>query len=111
VSAGSAGALKPAAAPFLCAAHTAGLADLRQMLHVGDSVRDDVCGAHRLGLRSVLLQRPEGSSFRLGVGAFGAEPPVDETKAKKADAKISTLRQLERLVEAWGIDGALPSSL
>lgn len=93
VSAAFAGAFKPAAAPFLAAARAAGVAEPRHVVHVGDSFRDDVAGARALGMRAVLLRRPQGNSdLTHHPSTNGAVEP---------DAIISSLRELPELLQAW----------
>lgn len=58
VTAGDAGAEKPAAAPFLMAAAAAGCHP-RHVVHLGDSVAKDLRGALDAGMSAVLVTRPE----------------------------------------------------
>ena len=69
VTAADAGAAKPSAAPFWHAAAAAGCHP-RSMLHVGDAVDADLCGALAAGYRAVLLTR-DGAPSRPA-----AEPPL-----------------------------------
>lgn len=52
------GAAKPHVAPFLAAAAAAGCHP-SQIVHVGDSIESDLVGALAVGMRALLLTRPE----------------------------------------------------
>ena len=58
VTAADAGAAKPHPSPFLLAAAAAGCHPT-EIVHVGDSVQSDLVGALTVGMRAVLLTRPE----------------------------------------------------
>ncbi len=57
------GAAKPAASIFHAACAQLGC-DASQVLHVGDDTRTDVLGAHRAGLRTCWINRPDGGAAR-----------------------------------------------
>ncbi len=56
VSSASVGAAKPSPAVFLAALEVAGC-DPGEAVHVGDSMANDVAGAHAAGIRAVLVDR------------------------------------------------------
>jgi putative hydrolase of the HAD superfamily len=66
VTSAEAGAAKPAGAVF-AAALEAGRADAADAVHIGDSLDEDVAGAHAAGIAAVLLIR-DGSATPAAAG-------------------------------------------
>jgi len=85
------GAAKPDAAPYLAAAHLARVSDLRSILHVGDSLENDVRGAKALGIQSVLLSRP---------GLTNTEKHNEDITCNDAEIKIQSLWELEGKIDS-----------
>lgn len=46
---------KPAPSHFLAAMHAAGTRDLSRVVHVGDSLKHDIAGAHAAGIDSIFI--------------------------------------------------------
>ena len=84
VASAGAGARKPSAAIFERALSLAGVAP-SEAIHVGDSIEDDVEGAHTAGIRPVLLRRDGGTG-----------PPGVTTIASLVDLESLTLTSLTR---------------
>ncbi|CAE7744635.1 unnamed protein product, partial [Symbiodinium sp. CCMP2456] len=87
ISSANAGAPKPRAAPFLASAAAAGTWPC-QVLHVGDSLADDVLGAKRMGMKAVHLRR---GTVKDDAQATSAAP----------DASIASLSELPALLTSW----------
>lgn len=84
INATDVGAAKPEPAMFEAARRFLGLMP-GQIVHIGDDPETDVLGAARVGMRTVWVNRS-------GKDWPGGEP---------ADAEISTLEELEILLEQW----------
>ncbi|CAA9327814.1 MAG: Hydrolase [uncultured Lysobacter sp.] len=83
------GAAKPAASIFHAACTQLGVAPA-QVLHVGDDIEMDVVGAHRAGLRTCWINRPDAA------GALRAWPHADV----RPDLEFSTLAALADWLDA-----------
>ena len=90
VSSSNHGLMKPHPSIFAAALQLAGVA-ARDAVMVGDSVRQDVEGALRAGMRAVLLHRGEGPH------------PSQASLAANGIQVIRSLRELPRLVIADGV--------
>ncbi|KAL1529786.1 hypothetical protein AB1Y20_000720 [Prymnesium parvum] len=89
VTAGGAGAAKPDPIPFLQAAGLAGCHP-REVVHVGDAPTADLCGALRLGMRAILLTRPE----------IGARSPDEQAAIPpRDDARWRELTSMTEVVD------------
>jgi len=102
INASQAGAGKPDAAPFLAAAHLAGVSDLRSMAHVGDSLQNDVRGARAMDICSVLLSRPDLPR---------EEDDLTKKQGDNPDIQIETLCDLEQKLDAEWLRANRTSSL
>lgn len=87
ISSANAGAPKPRAAPFLASAAAAGTWPC-QVLHVGDSLADDVLGAKRMGMKAVHLRR-------------GTAKDAAQAASAAPDATIASLSELPALLTSW----------
>ncbi|CAE7272738.1 coaE [Symbiodinium natans] len=93
ISAAGAGAAKPRGAPFLAAANAAGLWPC-QILHVGDSLADDVVGARQMGMKAVHLRR---GGTQLSAQATAAAPSAPSAP----HAAVASLAELPSLLARW----------
>uniref|UniRef100_A0A7S0J3C1 Haloacid dehalogenase-like hydrolase domain-containing protein 3 n=1 Tax=Calcidiscus leptoporus TaxID=127549 RepID=A0A7S0J3C1_9EUKA len=98
VTAADAGSSKSAVPPYLQAAHASGHRPT-SIVHVGDSISKDLCGALRCGYRAVWLER-EGRSPSAEEQL--ALPPADEGRWTRARSLHDVLRVLLPEVESAG---------
>ena len=93
VCASDAGAAKPHPAPYWMAAAEAGYHPA-EMVHVGDDVQTDLCGALAAGNRAVLLTRAERQRT---ADELAALPPADPSRW----VEVATLEQAADAILAW----------
>jgi 2-haloalkanoic acid dehalogenase type II len=67
----------------------------REIAMVGDAVRYDVVGAHRAGMRSILIDRGDNAPWQNIPDALVGDPTA------QADATVRSLTEISAVVEKW----------
>jgi putative hydrolase of the HAD superfamily len=62
---------------------------------VGDAVRYDIVGAHRAGMRSILIDRGDNAPWQGVPDALANDP------AAQADATVRSLTEIPAVIEKW----------
>lgn len=95
LTAGDVGAAKPRTPPFVAACVQAKCAPA-ELVHVGDSVTDDVLGALDFGARAIHVRKYDDDATRVAAGAAFKQLPDPSRAAAAAD--------VEKRLEAYGPD-------
>eukprot|EP00632_Arachnochrysis_sp_CCMP2950_P013953 CAMPEP_0185699650 /NCGR_PEP_ID=MMETSP1164-20130828/7046_1 /TAXON_ID=1104430 /ORGANISM="Chrysoreinhardia sp, Strain CCMP2950" /LENGTH=559 /DNA_ID=CAMNT_0028366591 /DNA_START=170 /DNA_END=1849 /DNA_ORIENTATION=+ len=117
ITAADVGAQKPRLAAFLAVAAQAGLdaSGLRHVVHVGDSVTDDVLGALEAGARAVLVPRPRVAPDTAAAADTASwvstpVPSVDTSLLADVDpdrwAAVASLSEIPAVIDRWEQAGA-----
>jgi putative hydrolase of the HAD superfamily len=65
------------------------------LVMVGDAPRYDILGAHRAGMRGILIDRNEGHWWQQIPDNFVADPAI------RPDATVSSLLEIPEILEHW----------
>jgi 2-haloalkanoic acid dehalogenase type II len=67
----------------------------REVAMVGDAVRYDIVGAHRAGMRSILIDRGDNAPWQKIPDSLASDPTA------RADATVRSLAEIPAVIEKW----------